>query len=100
MRVVAAAVLALAFAAPAGAITGGGGLWATLHTGTLAATSSVKDGKLHSCQAGDKRSTGTSPAGQTEKKAAVVACEQPPRSNLLTPNDVAKATAAALSVLG
>jgi hypothetical protein len=101
VRLVAAtAFLALVIASPAAAITGGKGVYAALHTGTLAVTVAGKDGKLHSCQAGDKRATGTSPAGQTERKAAVVACEQPPRSNLLSPNDVAKATAAALSVLG
>jgi hypothetical protein len=38
--------------------------------------------------------------GAIERKVAPVACEQPPRSTVLTPDQIAKATAAALAALG
>lgn len=97
------ALLVLAVAAPAGAITIDKTVSSSLYRASPAAVAAVtKSGKLHSCQAGDRRAHvgGTTAAGETERKAAAVACEQPPRSNLLTPDSIAKATAAALSVLG
>ena len=100
--VLATAVAALALAAPAAAINIGKSASSALHAVSPAAiATATKSDKLHSCQAGDRRArTGETAGAQTERKAAVVACEQPPRSNLLTPDSIAKATAAALSVLG
>src|SRR5262249_41287050 len=100
--VLAAAVAALAVAAPAAAVTVPKSVSSALRVPSpVAVAEAAKSDKLHSCQAGDRRPrTAETSAGQTERKAAVVACEQPPRSNLLTPDSVAKATAAALSVLG
>jgi hypothetical protein len=100
--VLATAVAALAVAAPAAAFNIGNSASSALHAASPAAVAAaVKTDKLHSCQAGDRRArAGETSAAQTERKAAVVACEQPPKSNLLTPDSVAKATAAALSVLG
>ena len=100
--VLAAAVAALAVAAPATAVTIPKSVSGALRVSSpVAVAQAAKSDKLHSCQAGDRRArTAETTAGQTERKAAVVACEQPPRSNLLTPDSVAKATAAALSVIG
>jgi len=100
--VLAAAVAALAVAAPAAAVTIPKNVSGAIRAASpVAVAAATKSGKLHSCQAGDRRArTAETTAGQTERKAAVVACEQPPRSNLLTPDSVAKATAAALSVIG
>jgi antitoxin component of MazEF toxin-antitoxin module len=100
--VLAAAVAALAVAAPAAAVTIPKSVSGALRAASpVAVAAATKNDKLHSCQAGDRRArTAETTAGQTERKAAVVACEQPPRSNLLTPDSVAKATAAALSVIG
>jgi hypothetical protein len=100
--VLATAVAALAVAAPSGAITIDRSAANALRSGSpIAVANAAKSDKLHSCQAGDRRArVGATTAAQTERKAAVVACEQPPKSNLLTPDSVAKATAAALSVIG
>jgi hypothetical protein len=100
--VLATAVAALAVAAPAAAVNIPKSVSSALHVSSPAApAAATKSDKLHSCQAGDRRArTAETSAAQTERKAAVVACEQPPKSNLLTPDSVAKATAAALSVLG
>jgi hypothetical protein len=100
--VLAAAVAALAAAAPAAAVTVPKSVSGALRVSPAATiAAATKSDKLHSCQAGDRRArTAETSAVQTERKAAVVACEQPPRSNLLTPDSVAKATAAALSVIG
>jgi len=98
MRVaLATALAALAAAAPAAAVTGGFGVSSALHASPFGLTKTGTGyNKTHSCQAGD-RSAKTKRAGG---KFAVVACEQPPRSNLVTPDAIAKATAAALSVFG
>ena len=99
MRVaLATALAALAAAAPAAAVTGGFGVSTALHASPfgLAATGAGYN-KTHSCQAGD-RSAKTRRA--TGGKFGVVACEQPPRSQLVTPDQIAKATAAALSIFG
>ena len=81
MRAIAAAsvLAALLIAAPAGA-------------------AKARD-KSRSCQAGKAVATKTSVLG-SKKRFAVVACEQPPKSNLLAPGTIAKATASALSALG
>jgi len=91
------ALAALAAATPAAAVTGGFGVSSALHGSTPSLTTTATGyNKTHSCQAGD-RSEKTKRAGG---KFAVVACEQPPRSQLVTPDAIAKATAAALSVFG
>jgi hypothetical protein len=96
--IVAASVLALIFAAPVGAVSGDDSL-GSLHLGsTLAAKAPTRD-KSRSCQAGKSTATKTATLG-SKRRFAVVACEQPPKSNLITPSMVAKATASALSALG
>jgi hypothetical protein len=98
VRAVAAAfAVALVAAAPAAAVSGdlriaklGRPIQVTVVTG--------KD-KSKSCQAGKKAATNAGLLG-SRRRFAVVACEQAPRINLATPSSVAKATAAALSVLG
>jgi len=100
--VLATAVAALDVAAPAGAVTIDKAASSALRVTSLAALKAAsKTDTIRSCQVGDRRThKNTSTASQTERKAATVACEQPPKSNLLTPDSVAKATAAALSALG
>jgi hypothetical protein len=89
--VLATTVAALAVAVPAGAVTIPENPF-SLSTGAQAKTS--RD-KTQSCQAGTKKKIIFK-----SRHPQVVACEQPPRSNLLTPDSIAKATAAALAVLG
>jgi hypothetical protein len=101
--VLAAAVTALAVAAPASALTIPRSVAASLRISapSLAAVTKAKTDKIRSCEVGDRRAhTSTTGAAQTERKAAAVACEQPPKSTPLTPDSVAKATAAALASLG
>jgi hypothetical protein len=104
MRVVlAAAAAALVGAAPAAALTVPKSVAASLRVSapSLAAVTNAKTDKIRSCEVGDRRAhSSTSGAAQTERKAAAVACEQPPKSTPLTPDSVAKATAAALASLG
>ena len=87
------ALAALVAVGPASAFSGGQGISGVLHAG---AVSVMRTDKAKSCQAGGKSSQ---IIGST-KKPAVVACEQPPKSNLITPDSIAKATAAALAVIG
>jgi hypothetical protein len=88
--VLATAVAAFAVAAPAAAVS-----IPQDASFTLSAGKAPSKDKNRSCQAGsDKKVIFKSGHPQ------VVACEQPPRSNLLSPDSVAKATAAAISVLG
>jgi hypothetical protein len=102
MRVAFATVLAvLATAAPASAITGGTGITDVLRgTHLVLADSGAKATKTRTCQAGKHRAAGSSNLLIGDKgKPGVVACEQPPRSSY-SPETIAKATAAALSILG
>ena len=93
-------VVALAVAAPAGALTGYG-VAGQLHGVTLQALTATKAEGAHTCQA----QSGHQAAGKkqalvgTAKKPAVVACEQPPRSTVLT-QGLKQAAAAALATLG
>jgi hypothetical protein len=87
--VLATAVAALAVAVPAGAVS-----IPEKTSFSLSPAAATKD-KARSCQAGHKNKVILG-----SHHPQVVACEQPPRSNLLTPDSIAKATAAALSVLG
>jgi hypothetical protein len=103
MRVaLATALAALVGAAPAAAVTGGFGVSSALRGGyvSLAPSDSGKP-KTRTCQAGKHKSAVTNSdifVGDKGKPGAV-ACEQPPRSSY-SPETIAKATAAALAVLG
>ena len=95
------AVAALAIAAPAGALTGYGAA-GQLHGATLSGLTTSKAEQKHTCQAksGHQQATGkTQTFVGTKKKPAVVACEQPPRSQVLT-QGLKQAGAAALATLG
>jgi hypothetical protein len=96
-----AVVLALVAAAPASAVTGGFGVANALR-GQLLPISTV-DGtsaKKHTlCEATGSRASNKL-MSQFEKQFVPVACEQPPRSLVLTSDAFRKATAAALSALG
>ncbi len=83
-------MVVLASAAPAAAVSGAGfgnALWSG-----NAITISARTGKSSSpktCQARSRL-----------RRVAVVACEQPPRSQLVTPAALRQATTAALATLG
>jgi hypothetical protein len=100
------ALASLAFATPASAVTGGYGVSKALHGGhgaVVAAAAIGRDDKSRSCQASDRsaRSSGDgSPLLGDAHRPAVVACEQPPKSNLIPPDALAKATASALAAFG
>src|SRR5581483_6858895 len=78
--IAAASVLALILAAPIGA-------------------AKTRD-RSRSCQAGKKAAATKTTLLGSKKRFAVVACEQPPRSNLSLAGSIAKSTASALSVFG
>jgi hypothetical protein len=88
-----AALLGLAVAAPAGAVTGGFGASAALHQGKVLTISAAAARPQHSCQ--ENRA-----GGRVGRKFAPVACEQPPRSTPLPPDALAKAVAGALAAIG
>jgi hypothetical protein len=88
--VLATVVAALAVAAPAAAVTIPKSVTSALSGQVSAARDNTK-----SCQAGTEKAIIFK-----NRHPQVVACEQPPRSNLLTPDQVAKATAAAIAALG
>jgi hypothetical protein len=97
-------VLVLATAAPAAAVTGGFGVSAALRGNAhldLTADKVAPGPKTRTCQAGKHKGGVTnSDIFVGEKgKPGVVACEQPPRSSF-SPETIAKATAAALAVIG
>jgi hypothetical protein len=100
-----ATVSALVGAGPAAAVTIGNGVSKTLHTGRgalVVSAASIARDKGHTCQAGDRKSRSNLRPGSAGdvRNPPVVACEQPPKSNLLTPDQIAKATAGALAALG
>ena len=90
--VLATAVAALAVATPAGAVSIPETTAFSFSTGVQAKASKDKN---NTCQAGTKKKIIFKSGHPT-----VVACEQPPRSNLLTPDQIAKAHAAAIAALG
>jgi hypothetical protein len=101
LLVLTATAFALVVAAPAGALTGYG-VAGALHVSTLPTVAPTKPEQKHTCQAksGSKKSSGSSHAlVGTVKKPTVVACEQPPRSEVLT-QGLKQAGAAALAALG
>jgi hypothetical protein len=96
MRVMlATCAAALAAAAPAAALTVPKGV--SFSTSSSVRQAAASGDKTRSCEArGQNRLKSVDKTRQLHP----VACEQPPKSNLLSPSSVAKATAAALSVLG
>ena len=101
----AAVAVALAAASPAAALNGGGGISEALHRGPgalVVTAAALEQDRNHSCQAEDRKSHSTTKPSRAAdpRNPTVVACEQPPKSNLLTPDSIAKATAAALATLG
>jgi hypothetical protein len=98
---VAALIAALAAVAPAGALSNEG-ITVKLNAPGISTTASGKStAKSHTCQAGDtkeKAKTHSAIVGSA-RKTAVVACEQPPRSELLG-KGLAQAAANALAALG
>ena len=93
-------VVALAVAAPAGALTGYG-VAGQLHSATLKALTATRTDRTHTCQAqsGHQATGKNQTLVGTAKKPAVVACEQPPRSTVLT-QGLKQAATAALATLG
>src|SRR5579863_402221 len=64
---------------------------------------SAKSSKTHTCQAGSRRrrvSSERSALIGSSRQTAVVACEQPPRSQLLLPQTLSRAVASALAAIG
>ena len=103
----AAGTVALLTATPAAALNGGHGVWdalrasSALHHSRLAAVDESAP-KTRTCQAGKHKggvTKGTLFVGE-RGKPGVVACEQPPKSDPVTADSIAKATAAALAWLG
>jgi len=91
-------------ATPAGAVTGGFGVAEALRASPLRITESTGAVKRRpsTCDAGDLK---TRTAAKTSKRDATklmapVACEQPPRSQFMSPEDLKHAVSAALAVLG
>ena len=97
--VLATAVAALAVAAPAGAVSIPKGISFSL-SAQLSQQKAAQD-RTRTCQAGTRKTATqhTTVVGNASRPA-VVACEQPPKSSLVTPDSIAKATAAAIAVLG
>lgn len=95
----AASVASLAVAAPAGAFSGAG--VTTTLTSSLTSVDAAKTARTHTCQAGDtkEKAKAHSALVGTARKTAVVACEQPPRSQLLGPG-LKQSAANVLSALG
>lgn len=100
MRIVAAASVSfLVLASPAAALNTSPGISTALHVGGVAVKSSAAttaQDKAKSCQAGDGKS-GKTLVGN-KHRFATVACEQPPKSQVIPP--LTKAAAAAIAVLG
>jgi hypothetical protein len=102
LPLIASTALALAVAAPAGALTGWG-VSGTLRSPGAPASASVKSTSKaqHTCQAGDQRKGAKSKLKLTGSahNTAVVACEQPPRSDLVT-SGLKSSAATALNTVG
>ena len=94
-----AAVLVLA--APAAALTGAG-TSSALHSGRAVTINVTQSrGSNQTCQAEKHgRTSESNPVLGNGRKIAVVACEQPPRSEFVTPNMLKQATATALATIG
>ena len=91
------ALVALVAAGPAAAFTGGEGISDVLRAGGVSTKQTTR-----TCQAGRHRGGVTKSTlllGE-KTKPGVEACEEPPKSSVITPDSIAKATAAALAILG
>ena len=105
---VALAVLVLAGAPAAlakGTVTIDSALMTKLHVGFAAPTAALaRKDQMRSCQVGANRSriklAGSSSAGETERKASTVACEQPARANLNLSGGLQRAAAGAIAAGG
>ena len=90
------ALAGLAVAAPAGAVTSSPGIAVLLkESKTVAAPAESR--ATHSCQ--DSRSSAGKSSGNPARKFAPVACEQPPKSDVISPA-LSKAFAAAAAAIG
>jgi hypothetical protein len=97
----AATVAVLAAASPAWALSGEG-VSTTLTAARLSTVAGGKtEAKTHTCQAGDTKgkTKAHSAVVGTTRKTAVVACEQPPRSQVLGPG-LKQSAANVLAALG
>jgi hypothetical protein len=103
LPLLAATAMSLAVAAPAAAVSGFGVSSALRHEAavTIAVTGSKKSA-THTCQAGSNKRE-PAPAKSTvigsPRKYAVVACEQPPKSEVVT-SGLKQASIAALATIG
>ena len=97
----AALVVALAAVAPAGALSGEGITVKLSTPGVSTAAAGKSTARTHTCQAGDTREKAKAHSAivGSARKTAVVACEQPPRSELLG-SGLKQAAANALAALG
>ena len=86
----AAGLVALRGAAPAAAVTAAPSVSTALHEGKVFTVSETTSRQQHSCQENHAK---------VGRKFAPVACEQPPKANLASP-DLSKAVATALATLG
>jgi len=85
LSLLAATALALAAASPAAALTGYKASAALQVTTRISVAQSSSTTKNHTCQTGNTRekAPARSKLVGTARKTTVVACEQPPRSNVL-----------------
>jgi hypothetical protein len=103
--IVVAAVVSLVGAAPASAVTGGFGVAEALQRAPaplFAAAVPESKGKKDSCEASNTRAAKTQKAKTVkglDRTFAPVACEQPPRSQVLTPETLKQAAQAAFAAL-
>ena len=101
-----AAALLLVGAAPASAVTGGFGIAQALKGSALPISFAQATGKSKhiACEASGARSSKVAQQSkvmtQIQKQFMPVACERPPRSQVLTQDALKQATAAALAVIG
>lgn len=100
-----AAALLLVGAAPASAVTGGFGVSKALRGAPLPISFETASGKRkHTwCEATGARTSKVPQSkamSKVEKQFVPVACEQPPRSQVLTSDALKQAAAAAFAVLG
>jgi hypothetical protein len=97
----AALVVALAAVAPAGALSSEGITVKLNAPGISTVAAGKSSARTHTCQAGDtkEKAKAHSAIVGSARKTAVVACEQPPRSELLG-RGLKQAAANALAALG
>jgi hypothetical protein len=97
----AALVAALSAVAPAGALSGEGITGKLSAPGVSTVATGRSTARTHTCQAGDtkEKAKAHSAIVGSARKTAVVACEQPPRSQLLG-KGLEQAAANALAALG